>query len=232
MSPGTSSSAGSCTTCPSRRTRVLTISIFCSAATLASALPSCRRPIIALNSVRPSSTIPVPHCCSATMVTMPATSKTICIGSSYWRKNVWNRDSFLAAVNAFGPYSVPRLATSSALRPVALSTPCVLSASSIPSVCQAGAPELGGVGSDGGFASVVVMRYSLVSALESEILQSIDFGNDVTAPLWFHVPLGWLTFPEFDLLARQLPVRNLRQQVTDAIQTCTPRVVSVDHPPG
>ena len=73
----------------------------------------------------------MPHCCSATMVTMPATSKTICIGSSYWLQEClriatpsWQR------VNAFGPYSVPRLAASSALRPVALSTPCVAGAAS------------------------------------------------------------------------------------------------------
>ena len=48
------------TSSPSRRTRALTIIIFCSAATASAAFPSWRRPRTALNSVRKSSTSPVP----------------------------------------------------------------------------------------------------------------------------------------------------------------------------
>ncbi len=44
MSPGTSSSAGICSSWPSRRTRALTTIICCSAATAAAALPSWLRP--------------------------------------------------------------------------------------------------------------------------------------------------------------------------------------------
>ncbi len=60
MSPGTSPSAGICTSSPSRRTRALMIIIFCSAATASAALPSWRRPSTALKSVRKSRTRPVP----------------------------------------------------------------------------------------------------------------------------------------------------------------------------
>ena len=85
MSPGTSCSAGITTSAPSRRTFALMIIIFCSAATAAAALPSWRRPRTAFSSVRRSRTRPVAYCSSGTMLPMPATSRTICIGSRYWR---------------------------------------------------------------------------------------------------------------------------------------------------
>ncbi len=61
MSPGTSCSAGSWASWPSRVTLALMIIIFCRAATAAAALPSCRRPSTALNTVSSSRRMPVPH---------------------------------------------------------------------------------------------------------------------------------------------------------------------------
>ena len=61
-SPGTSCSAGSWASSPSRRTRALTIIIFASAATAAAALPSWLRPSTALSSVSSRIMIPVPGC--------------------------------------------------------------------------------------------------------------------------------------------------------------------------
>ena len=57
------------------------IIIFCSAATAAAALPSWFSPRTALSTVSRSSTMPVPYCLSGQMLPMPATSRTICIGS-------------------------------------------------------------------------------------------------------------------------------------------------------
>ena len=81
MSPGTSCSAGSSASSPSRRTFALMIIIFCSAATAAAALPSWCRPSTALSTVSRSRTMPVPYCLSGMMLPMPATSSTICIAS-------------------------------------------------------------------------------------------------------------------------------------------------------
>ncbi len=61
-SPGTSCSAGSSVSAPSRRTRALTIIIFASAATAAAALPSWLRPSTALSSVSARIAMPVPGC--------------------------------------------------------------------------------------------------------------------------------------------------------------------------
>ena len=58
--PGHELLAGIWTSSPSRCTLALTIIIFCSAATASAAFPSWRRPSTALNSVRKSSTSPVP----------------------------------------------------------------------------------------------------------------------------------------------------------------------------
>jgi hypothetical protein len=83
MSPGTSCSAGTSISRPSRRTFALTIIIFCNAATAAAAFPSWLTPRTALNSVRKSRTRPVPSSFSGQMLPIPATSRTICIGSRY-----------------------------------------------------------------------------------------------------------------------------------------------------
>ena len=64
MSPGTSCPAGISASWPSRLTLTLMIIIFCKAATAAAALPSCRRPMTALNSVSKISSRPVPSCLS------------------------------------------------------------------------------------------------------------------------------------------------------------------------
>ena len=61
-SPGTSCSAGSRLSAPSRRTLALTIIIFASAATAAAALPSWLSPSTALSSVSSRIMIPVPGC--------------------------------------------------------------------------------------------------------------------------------------------------------------------------
>jgi hypothetical protein len=102
-SPGTSCSAGISASEPPRRTFALTIIIFCSAETAAAALPSWLRPRTALNSVRKSRTSPVPSSFSGQMLPMPATSRTICIGSRYWRTNACQRGSVFAATKALGP---------------------------------------------------------------------------------------------------------------------------------
>ena len=60
MSPGTSSAASISTAAPSRRTRAMSFNIFSSAARLASAFASWRRPSTALKIVSPTSTIVVP----------------------------------------------------------------------------------------------------------------------------------------------------------------------------
>jgi hypothetical protein len=82
-SPGTSSSAGIWRSSPSRRTRALTIIIFCSAATASAALPSWRRPSTALNTVSSSRRMPVPTSLSGYRLPIPATRSTSCIGSAY-----------------------------------------------------------------------------------------------------------------------------------------------------
>ena len=83
MSPGTSCSAGSSASAPSRLTRAVTIIIFCSAATAAAALPSWRRPSTALNTVSSSRRMPVPTSLSGYRLPIPATRSTSCIGSAY-----------------------------------------------------------------------------------------------------------------------------------------------------
>ncbi len=103
-SPGTSSSAGSCISAPSRRTRALTIIIFASAATAAAALPSWLRPSTALSSVSSRITMPVPYCLTGKIEITPAASRTICIGSRYWRRNACRRDSPFVSVKRLGPY--------------------------------------------------------------------------------------------------------------------------------
>ena len=140
MSPGTSSWAGIWTSSPSRRTRLWTIIIFCSAATLASALPSWLSDMTAFSRVSPNSSSAVaPLADDDQADRRPRPSSTICIGSWYWRTNLLQPDSFLASANLFGPYWARRFSTSAPLRPLAGSTPCALSASSTGSVCQAGA---------------------------------------------------------------------------------------------
>ena len=80
---------------------------------------------------------------------------------------------------------------------MALSTPWAASASATSIVCQAGcALDAGAPESDGGLATVLVMRYSLPSTPAS-----IDFGYNVATPLRLHVPLGSLPLPQFDLFA-------------------------------
>ena len=49
---------------------------------------------------------------------MPATSRTICIGSAYWRANCCQRDAFLASAKVFGPYFARRASASAVVRPV------------------------------------------------------------------------------------------------------------------
>src|SRR3954447_4486061 len=117
MSPGTSCSAGSCRSSPSRCTFALMIIIFCRAATAAAALPSWFRPSTALKTVRKSSMIPVPYWPRGTMLPMPATRSTICIGSWYWRSKARQRGSAFASANLFGPYFCRRDAASAAVSP-------------------------------------------------------------------------------------------------------------------
>ncbi len=116
-SPGTSSSAGSSTSSPSRRTRALTTIIFWSAATAAAALPSWLRPRYAFRSVSRISSTPVDTCPTGQMLRMPATRRTICIGSAYWRRNARRRGSGCCSANRLAPNFVRRAVTSAAARP-------------------------------------------------------------------------------------------------------------------
>ena len=135
-SPGTSCSAGSSMSWPPRCTFALMIIIFCSAATASAAFPSWRRPRTALKSVRKITTRPVASSCSGQMLPIPATSRTICIGSSYWRTKARQRGSVAATVKRFGPYSSNRAAATSAARPATASTSSSLATSSGGSVYQ------------------------------------------------------------------------------------------------
>ena len=145
MSPGTSCSAGTSTSSSPRRTFALTIIIFCSAATAVAALPSWLRPRTALNSVRKSRTRPVPSSWSGQMLPIPATSRTICIGSRYWRTNACQRGSVSAATKALAPYFSSRVDASAGASPACASTPSAWATTSLGSAnhclssCGAGA---------------------------------------------------------------------------------------------
>ena len=78
------------------------------------ALPSWLRPIAALNSVRPMSTTPVATWPGRNRLRTPAASRTICIGSAYWRRNACQRGSLGGSANLFGPYLARRASTSAA----------------------------------------------------------------------------------------------------------------------
>src|ERR1700760_4502243 len=67
----------------------------------------------------------------------PATSKTICIGSEYWRMNARQRGSALPAASVLAPNRSARDAASAELRPCCGSAPSARSASSALSVCHA-----------------------------------------------------------------------------------------------
>ena len=129
-SPGTSSPAGIAFSSPSRRTRAVTIIICWRAATAAAALPSCRRPRTALKSVRRRMTKPVPTSPSGQMLPIPATRRTICMTSRYWRMNACQRGSDLASANLFGPYFWSRVAASPLERPCVVVTPSSCATSS------------------------------------------------------------------------------------------------------
>ncbi len=137
MSPGTSSSAGICSSCPSRRTLVWTIIIFWSAATLDSALPSWLSAITALRIVSPNRRSAVDRSPTTTRLITAATTRTICIGSVYWRRNLVQPDSFFGSANLLGPNFARRVSTSAALSPGAGSTPWAAIASGTDSVCHA-----------------------------------------------------------------------------------------------
>ena len=136
MSPGTSCSIGTSARAPSRRTLALTTIIFWSAATLADALPSWFRPIAALSSVRAIRTMPVGIWSGRNRLTTPATSRTICIGSPYWRTKARQRGSFGASANLLSPNSPWRLSTSAAARPRSASTPWRSRATLVGRACQ------------------------------------------------------------------------------------------------
>ena len=126
MSPGTTSCASISIACPSRRTRAIVFIIWASAATLSSALASCRRPITALSTVRPASRTVVPASSVTSAFTIAAPSRMICMKSWYWRTNALKPDSFLAPASLLGPWVRRRSAASEAVRPRAGSTPsCV-----------------------------------------------------------------------------------------------------------
>ena len=118
MSPGTSSATSTSLRAPARRTFVLRMSIFCRAATLASALPSWLRPRAALKRVSASRRMPAANCPGRKRQIPPATRRTICIGSRYWRRKARHFGSALAAESSLRPCSSLRAATSSTVRPI------------------------------------------------------------------------------------------------------------------
>ena len=122
MSPGTSCSASISMAWPSRRTRAMFFIIFSSAARLASALDSPRRPSTALKIVRTTSTIVVPTSRVTTRLSTAAPSRMICMKSLYWRRKACQPDSFFLAASSLGPYCCKRCCASAALKPFAGST--------------------------------------------------------------------------------------------------------------
>src|SRR6185312_1571375 len=68
---------------------------------------------------------------------MPTTSKTICMGSVYWRVNARQRGSALPAASVLGPNRPARDAASAELRPCRGSASSARSTSSALSVCHA-----------------------------------------------------------------------------------------------
>ena len=80
---------------------------------------------------------------------MPATSKTICIGSAYWRRNARHRDSVLPSANFLGPNRSARDATSAELRPRCPSTCSACRTRSALSACHTVPPTSGTGAGDG-----------------------------------------------------------------------------------
>ena len=68
---------------------------------------------------------------------MPAASRTICIGSLYWRAKACQRGSFAASAKRFGPNLARRASTSDAARPDSAFTPWPSRAASTVRACQA-----------------------------------------------------------------------------------------------
>ncbi len=122
MSPGTSSSAGTSCTCPSRLTLAVMINICFRAATLSAALPSWCRPINALKIVKATSTQAVDQSWMPITATTAVPRSTSCIRSSYCRRNAFHAGSLASSASLFGPYFWRRDSTSAALRPTAGST--------------------------------------------------------------------------------------------------------------
>ena len=152
-SPGTIWSAGISTTWPSRTTFDLMSIIPWSAATAFAALPSWLSPMNALTSVRMMRRRPV-WAWPIGKQTMPATSRTICIGSAYWRRNARHRGSRFPSANLFGPNCAARFVASAVVSPASAVTPCCASASSTESVCHAG-PVAGASGVGDPWAAVI-----------------------------------------------------------------------------
>ena len=94
---------GTWATSPSRSTRALTTIIFCSAATLASALPSWLRPMKALKSVRTMSTTPVQNWPGRKSEHDAGHQQHDLHRVRYWRRKACQRGSLAASANLFGP---------------------------------------------------------------------------------------------------------------------------------
>ncbi len=189
MSPGTIWSAGISTTCPSRITLAFTSIIEARAATAFAALPSWFRPMKALTSVRMIRRRPV-WAWPIGKQTMPATSRTICIGSAYWRRKARQRGSFFPSANLFAPKAWSLLAASAVVRPASAVTPCAVSASSTVSVCHAG-PEAEPVAGAGDWTVMDPSRCSATTPPANSSVsagardarsESIGRGGPATAP--------------------------------------------------
>src|SRR5262249_23793955 len=121
-----------------RVTLAFTISIFWSAATLASAFPSWLRPRAALNRVSRIRRTPVASWPGRHRRTPPATTSTFRRGSRSGRGNARHFGPTLPAVSLFGPLRASLAAASASVSPSEGSTPCASSACAALSECQAG----------------------------------------------------------------------------------------------
>ena len=159
---------------------------------------------MALNSVRPSSTMPVPHWRRMTMLITPATSSTICIGSWYWRRNACVRDSFLAGAKRIG----------TVLSGACLDLGCAQPARGVDALRDAGPRRRRACArrcrrSLGGSAALGVGGLTRGGGAHRATSASVHFGHDVAAPLRLDIAVRRLAFGELHRLARYLLVGEL-----------------------
>ena len=121
-SPGTTSTAGTNASAPSRTTFACGTCRFDSAVTLARAFSSCREPSTTLRRISSATMIPVETSPIAKLTTTTATSMMF-IGLRNWPNAIAHTDGGFSLVISFGPNRSSRSAASAALSPEAGSVP-------------------------------------------------------------------------------------------------------------